>query len=167
MSSSAASGLVWKCSLEGQHIFSIMAARIVAELRRFVAESFIGADGYRRRKGRNKDGSRFVHDCPRRDVSSCLGPSWRSGLGLRGQYSDESEAGRDSGEGQRLTLQVTVASEDCSACCCGDLLVTIQSFWELQPWRVASSFPFVLKISRKLAASSDVLVALAWFQVDR
>ena len=54
----------------------------MAELRRFVAESFIGADGYRRRKGRNKDGSRFVHDCPRRDVSSRLGPSWRSGLGL-------------------------------------------------------------------------------------
>ena len=69
VSSSAASGLVWKCSLEGQHIFSIMAARIVAELRRFVAENFIGADGYRRRKGRNKDGSRFVHDCPRRDAS--------------------------------------------------------------------------------------------------
>ena len=83
VSTSAASGLVWKCSLEGQHIFSITAARIVAGLRRFVAESFIGADGYRRRKGRNKDGSRFVHDCPRRDVSSRLGPSWRSGLGFR------------------------------------------------------------------------------------
>ena len=82
VSTSAASGLVWKCSLEGQHIFSITAARIVAELRRFVAESFIGADGYRRRKGRNKDGSQFVHDCPRRDVSSRLGPSWRSGLGF-------------------------------------------------------------------------------------
>ena len=66
VSTSAASGLAWKCSLEGQHIFSITAARIVAELRRFVAESFIGADGYRCRKWRNKDGSQFVHDCPRR-----------------------------------------------------------------------------------------------------
>ena len=64
VSTSAASGLVWKWSLEGQHIFSITAARIVAELRRFVAESFIGADGYRHRKGRNKDSSQFVHDCP-------------------------------------------------------------------------------------------------------
>ena len=54
VSTSAASGLVWKCSLEGQHIFSITAARIVAELRWFVAESFIGADGYHRRKGRNE-----------------------------------------------------------------------------------------------------------------
>ena len=87
VSISAASGLVWKCSLEGQQIFSITAARIVAELRRFVAESFIGANGYRRRKGRNKDGSQFVHDCPRRDVSSRLGPSWRSGLGFRDQES--------------------------------------------------------------------------------
>ena len=82
VSPSAASGLVWKCSLVGQHIFSITAARIVAKLRRFVAESFIGADRYHRRKGRNKHGSRFVHDCPRRDVSSHLGPSWRSGLGF-------------------------------------------------------------------------------------
>ena len=83
VSTSAASGLVWKCSLEGQHIFSITAARIMAELRRFVAESFIGVDGYCCRKGRNKDGSQFVHDCPRRDISSRLGPLWQSGLGLR------------------------------------------------------------------------------------
>ena len=82
VSTSAASGLVWKCSLEGQHIFCIMAARIVAELRRFVAESFISADGYRRRKGRNEMAQNLFTTAHDDRVLLCLGQSRWSGLGL-------------------------------------------------------------------------------------
>ena len=60
-----------------------MAARIVAEIRWFVAESFIGADRYRRRKGRNKTAHDLFTTAHDDRVLLRLGPSWQSGLGFR------------------------------------------------------------------------------------
>ena len=84
VSTSAASGLVWKCSLEGQHLFSITAARIVAELWRFVTDSFIGVDGYHRRKGRNETAHDLFTTAHDDQVLLRLGQSWRSRLGFIG-----------------------------------------------------------------------------------
>ena len=82
VSTSAASALVWKCSLERQHIFSITVARIVAELRRFVAESLISVDRYCRRKGRNETAHDLFTTAHNNWVLLCLGQSRRSGLGF-------------------------------------------------------------------------------------
>ena len=49
----------------------------MAELRRFVAESFIGADGYRRGQGRNKTAHDLFTTAYDDRVLLSLGPSWR------------------------------------------------------------------------------------------
>ena len=58
----------------------------MAELPWFVAESFIGADGYRRGKRRNKTAHDLFTTAHDDRLLLHLGPSWWFGLGLISQH---------------------------------------------------------------------------------